>query len=361
MIGNTWTGNYNGNSVGYYAEARAWKCVRTGAQIKEWMGKRIANPLSEPDLVGYWPLADGDTATDAMGVRVRNYAVPGSVTFTGSLGDNFYAAAGNYMVWTNGSAANGGPLPVTGTLPADQTALYNLGIHKSVAADVGDWTNAVNTGVTAAPENFTFMGWYLTEASSAGRINFLFGKMVYMNGRTQFYENNGNLSLWMGGGFNGATNESITATGAMPFRRWTHVALVKRGGTVQIYTNSVLAAESGGFALNLCDAELHLGGYQSANAWGGLYGAMKNVGFWAKAMDAEKIAKYMTAMPDPDDPKLLGYWPMDEGSGNSVRNIKTDAAPGVPLGNGFFYWTKGPNMPAVEGTVPPSAFVITLR
>ena len=361
VIGNTWTGNYNGNSVGYDAEARAWKCVRTGAQIKEWMGKRIANPLSEPDLVGYWPLADGDTATDAMGVRVRNYTVPGSTTFTGSFGGNFYAATGNYMVWTNSAAANGGPLPVTGTLPADETAIYNLGIHKSVAADVGDWTNAVNTGVTATPENFTFMGWYLTEASSAGRNNLLCGKMVYANGRTQFFENNGNLVLWMGGGINGATNESITATGAMPFRRWTHVALVKRGGTVQIYTNGVVAAESDGFALNLCNAELHLGGYQSANAWGGLYGAMKNVGFWAKAMGPENIRKHMYALPDPNDAKLLGYWPMDEGSGNTVRNLKPGAPAGVPLGNGFFYWTKGANMPTVAGTVKKDGMTITFK
>ena len=78
-------------------------------------------------------------------------------------------------------------------------------------------------------------------------------------------------------------------------------------------------------------------------------------------MDAETIAKYMTAMPDPDDPKLLGYWPLDDGSGNAARNLKTGAAPGVPLGNGFFYWAKGPNMPAVAGTVQPGAFVVVIR
>ena len=51
VIGNSWKSNYNGNSAGYYAEARVWKCARTGAQIKEWMGRRIENPLAEPDLV----------------------------------------------------------------------------------------------------------------------------------------------------------------------------------------------------------------------------------------------------------------------------------------------------------------------
>ena len=91
----------------------------------------------------------------------------------------------------------------------------------------------MSTGVTATPENFTFMGWYLVGASTPGRHNYLFGKSVYANGRATFSENNGNLSLWMGGGFKGATNEFITATSAIPLRRWTHVALVKRGGTVQ--------------------------------------------------------------------------------------------------------------------------------
>lgn len=362
-IGNSWKSNYNGNSAGYYAEARAWKCARTGAQIKEWMNKRIENPLAEPDLVGYWPIADGDAAASTLGVTLRNYAVPGVATPSYGLvrGGKLYGADANYIVWSQGSAAYGGPLPVAGTLPADQTALYNLGIHHDVASDIGDWTNAVSTGVSATPENFTFMGWYLVGASTPGRSNCLFGKMVYANGRATFGENNGNLSLWMGGGLNGATNESITATSAMPLRRWTHVALVKRGGTVRIYTNGDLAAEADGFALNLCNAELQLGGYQTGNNYAGFYGAMKNVGFWSKAMDAEHIRKYMTALPDPDDPKLLGYWPFDDGSGNAARNLKTGASAGVPLGNGSFYWATSPNMPVVKGTVQPDVFVMVVR
>lgn len=360
VIGNSWKSNYNGNSAANFAEVRVWTCVRTGAEIKAWMDKRIPNAWQIENLVGYWPLDDGDTAYNAAGGMVRNCAVPGAAGFVHALDGRFYAGEGSYVAWSVPDGADA--LPVSGSTDGDQTALYNLGIHHDVASDVGDWTNAVDTAVTATPANFTFMGWYFVSASTPGRINNLFGKMKAANGRATFGENNGNLSLWMGGGLGGGkTNESLTASAAMPLKRWAHVALIKRGGTVQIYVNGTLKAQSDAFTLDLCDANLQVGGYQTSNAWGGFYGAFKNIGFWSKAMDAETIRKYMTAMPSADDPKLLGYWPMDDGAGNTARNLKTGASPATPLGGGFFYWTKGPNMPAVDGTVQPPAFVMSIR
>jgi hypothetical protein len=70
----------------------------------------------------------------------------------------------------------------------------------------------------------------------------------------------------------------------------------------------------------------------------------------------------MYALPDPADANLLGYWPLDEGVGNEVRNLKEGGAAAVPVGNGFFMWNKGANMmPHIEGTVRPSGMVIILR
>ena len=367
VIGNSWKSNYNGNSAGYYAEARVWKCARTGAQIKEWMNKRIENPLAEPDLVGYWPIEDAaDVEQKVMGVYLRNYAIPDSAAATYGLvpGGILYGAEANYIVKSQSSAANGGPLPVSGTLPPDQTALYNLGSYPSVTKDAGGWTNAVNTFVSATPKNFTFMGWYLIGESTAGRYNHLFGKMKNGNGRATFCENNGNLTFNMLGGSGGATNEAVAATSAMPVKRWAHVALVKAGASVKIYIDGALKATSDAFTLDLCDANLHVAGFAvgGAGATGGYLGAVKNVGFWSRAMDAETIAKYMTAMPDPDEKSLLGYWPLDDGAGTSARNLKTGGVAAAPLGAGApFFWAKGPNMPVVEGTVPPAAFVIVVR
>ena len=77
-----------------------------------------------------------------------------------------------------------------------------------------------------------------------------------------------------------------------------------------------------------------------------------NVGFWSREMGPTKIKNHMHALPDTDDEKLLGYWPLDEGEGNAARNLKEGASAAVPVGNGFFMWNKGANMPTIEGTHP---------
>lgn len=359
VIGNSRTSSPNGSANSYFAETRVWKCVRTGAEIKAAMNTRIADAWNIEDLIGYWPLNDGAAAYAANGNKARNYAVINSATYTpsGTASWNYSYASGSGVEWVTSD------LPVTGSLGGDQSALYNMGCAKTYEPDAGkgNYTNAVNTLITDTPENFTFMGWYQVTIRSASRANYLFGKTKEANGRAQFYEQNGKFVFWMGGGFGGKTNESLVVENCMPFCRWAHVALTKRANEVRIYVNGALVGASNAFTLSLCDAALHVGGFDAGGSWGGFYGAFKNVGFWSKAMDAEYISRYMYGLPDPSDAKMLGYWPMDEGSGNSVRNLKPGAPAGVPLGNGFFYWTKGANMPTVAGTVKKDGMIIILK
>ena len=78
-------------------------------------------------------------------------------------------------------------------------------------------------------------------------------------------------------------------------------------------------------------------------------------------MTGNMIKKHMYALPILDDEKLIGYWPLDEGEGNEVRNLKDGGAKAVPVGNGFFTWTKGLSTPFLEGTVRPDGMIIFLR
>ena len=210
------------------------------------------------------------------------------------------------------------------------------------------------------PDGFTVMGWYLVNSSRANLNNYLCAKTKDAIGRMQFHEINGSLRFWMGGG-SGQTNEEFTVANCMPVGQWTHVALTKRANTVKIYVNGNLVGENNAFTMGLCDANLQLGGFDAGGSRGGFIGAFRNVSFWLRALGSEKIRDYMFALPEPDDEKLLGYWPLDEGEGNAVRNLKTEAPAGVPVGSGFFTWTKGANMPVVAGTVKPGAFVISIR
>ena len=350
VIGNTRSSNPNGQSNAYFAEARVWKCARTGAEIQKMMGKRIADAWNVPDLIGYWPLNDGAADYALNGNRARNCAVldPTAYTPSGVANFNYSYARGNRVGWVASA------LPVIGELRSEQTAIYSAGVR----------TNAVDTLVNAAPENFTLMGWYLVNKSGAGvgNYNYLCAKVMSANGRMQFNEADGALRLWMGGGFDGKTNEEFTVANCMPIGEWTHVALTKSGNKVKIYVNGDLVGENNAFTMGLCDANLTIGGFDVTSSYGGFTGAFRNVGFWSRAMGQANIKAHMHALPDPDDAKLLGYWPLDEGTGNTVRNLKKGGLPGQPVGNGFFVWNKGANMPPeITAIVKPTAFVISVR
>ena len=348
VIGNTRSSNPNGASNAYFAEARVWKCARTGAEIQAAMGTRIENAWNIPDLIGYWPLNDGPADYALSGNRARNYAVldPTKYTPSGAANFNYSYARGSRVGWVASA------LPVTGELQSEQSAVCNAGVS----------TNAVDTLVNAAPDAFTLMGWYLVNSSRSGLDNDLFDKMKVANGRMRFHETNGALRFWLGGGFNGmVSGEEFTVASCMPIGEWTHVALTKSGGTVKIYVNGELVGENNAFTMGLCDANLCVGGFDVVSSRGSFTGAFRNVGFWSRAMGAEKIRAHMYALPDPTDEKLLGYWPLDDGTGNAVRNLKTGGESGAPVGDGFFQWVKGANIPHIEGMVKDFPFVITIQ
>lgn len=347
VIGNTRSSSPNGASNAYFAEARVWKCARTGAEIKAAMGKRIENAWNIPDLIGYWPLNDGPADYALNGNKARNYAVldPTKYTPSGAANFNYSYAGGNRVGWVASA------LPVTGTLRGEQSAICNAGVR----------TNAVDTLVNAAPDAFTVMGWYLVNNSRANLANDLFAKMKAANGRMRFHETNGTLRFWLGGGYNGKESEEFTVPNCMPIGEWAHVALTKSGGMVRIYVNGELVGENSTFTLGLCDANLCVGGFDIGTSNGSFNGAFRNVGFWARTMGSGTIKKHMYALPNINDEKLLGYWPLDEGTGDSVRNLKAGGTPANPVGEGFFMWTKGANIPFFDGTVSPDGMMIFVK
>ena len=348
VIGNTRVTNPNGGANAYFAEVRVWKCARTQAEIKSAMNTRLQDAWKLDDLVGYWPLADGADAYAANGNGLRNGATMDYNFSTPLALWGWQYAKGSRVSWVTSD------LPVTGLLPGDSFAVRN-------ECWSNDATNAVDTQISAAPTRFTLMAWCFVSRSTPGKMNYLFGKMRYANGRLQFYENNGNLVLWMGGGIGGRTNESFQVGNVMMPHRWTHVALVKDGPIARVYVDGQLKGEGGGFTLDPLDANLHFCGYKSEGASGAFYGAMKNVGFWGKALTEKAIRDRMALLPRPDEPGLLGYWPADDGTGTSVRNLKTGALSGIAMPNGEVLWLKGANMPIVDGETPRPGMAVVVR
>ena len=101
VIGNTRSNNPNGASKAYFAEARVWKCARTGEEINAAKGTRIADAWRKEDLIGYWPLNDGPADYALNGNKARNYACPDAKKYTPSGAEPFTCsyARGSRVGW----------------------------------------------------------------------------------------------------------------------------------------------------------------------------------------------------------------------------------------------------------------------
>jgi hypothetical protein len=255
-------------------------------------------------------------------------------------------------------------LPVEGSV-SERNAIYNLGGHTPPGwGDRGCHTHAANTRVAETAEDFTLMGWFLVSDANSGRsLNCLFAKAHGLNGDTILCECAGKLTLSMTERSPAGSwlSESVMVVeNAIREHAWTHLAIVKRGTVLSFYINGELKARRDDWNLTMAAANLHIGG---ADQWGGrsFFGAFKNIGFWRKAMTERSVTQYMRCLPDAEDPDLIGYWPMDEGSGNATRNLKDPSLPAVPVGDASFWWLRRANLPLVEGAFLPLGTAVIVR
>ncbi|HNX04912.1 MAG TPA: LamG domain-containing protein, partial [Opitutales bacterium] len=172
---------------------------------------------------------------------------------------------------------------------------------------------------------------------------------------------------WFGGGSDGATNEQLQVEGIgpkMPLGKWTHVAFVRNGHFVRLYLNGELAGEGGGFTLPFQDtATYEFGGFNAGGSTGGFTGRFCEIGLWQQAFTAEEVVQAMYARPAGTERMLLGYWPMDDGEGDSLRNIKVGGVSAQPVETtGNFDWVPCGNIPALDGTMvfppPPGTLIL---
>ncbi|WP_158501505.1 LamG domain-containing protein [Vitiosangium sp. GDMCC 1.1324] len=116
--------------------------------------------------------------------------------------------------------------------------------------------------------------------------------------------------------------------------QWVHLAGVFDGTQWLLYRNGELLASSGPQAPDSVRA--------SAAPWaigakgGGIerafLGDIRDVRVWNVARSQEEIRTDMTRAPKKDAPGLMGYWPIDEGQGNIVRDVSTQQNHGVIRG-----------------------------
>ena len=362
MIGNQreWS-SPNSSCNALYSEARVWDRARTAEEIAANYRKRLAAPWNEPHLIGYMPLDDGEAGEAANGQCARNCASFDTVAACK------YAA---YMYRHVQAFVTNGLWETTTGLDLSSAAPTNCAVVRFDKLP-NIQTNSVDTGVKAVPEKFTLTGWYMLgrRGNTSGDENCIFSKAHSGNGRMHLREQNGNLSLWIGGGTGGATNEDflVDVASDFPVGKWTHLAFVRDGQVIRVYLNGKKVVDRGGFTLPFLPGPTYqVGGFNAGGSWGGFTGLICEVGIWKTVLTEEQIAQAMTCRPKGTEKHLLGYWPMDDGAGDELRNLKTGGAPAKPVEKiGHFDWSilcadRAPN----DGTMvfpPPPGLRLMLK
>ena len=294
--------NWNGyiNAIGKtfggaFREVRVWNSCRTGEQIRNTMGHELLG--TESGLLGYWPL-DEEQGTNIIN-RVTGVACK--------------PVAGD-PIWEKTT------LPPVERVQGPNTAAaatFTGGCH--TGADTGmkltssDYTIEAWLRISGAEHEYYNFGYAYVACQAIQGVSGVRNMMFGVRGNHAFHLQDGLSDGWLDG------------TADVPHNRWVHIAFVQSGTVRRLYVDGVLDAErdDGVACLPTADINLQLGCAHhlpgQPRRWG-TDGSLADVRFWNCARSAEDIAKFRKRRLTGEEQGLVGYWPLDEGTGARLVN-----------------------------------------
>ncbi len=103
--------------------------------------------------------------------------------------------------------------------------------------------------------------------------------------------------------------------------RWVHFALIRNGGNFQRYLGGTAESSTPGF--DVTNSDLVIGGERHCFGSGATFpGFIRDVRLWSRALSSGQISSYASGSdPGLGATGLEGWWPLDDGAGQSVRNL----------------------------------------
>jgi VCBS repeat-containing protein len=264
---------------------------------------------------------NGATVTAGQFVLLSDI-VAGQLKFTpaANASGNGYTSF-TFQVQDNGGTANGGinldPTPNTITVnvtPVNDAPVlnFNPGYLKYHTGDtavgpVSTWN--IGAGST---DGVTLEGWVNWDGSTTGnQIPFYNG-----SGSTAGFGPIGEflapglmeISILSGGVDVHRTNVSIAAN------QWHHIALTRLNGTISLYLDGALAATSNQGVNPITTAD-DANSNNVDSTYIGPSGSIAEVRVWNVARSGAEIAASMSSTLTGDETGLVGYWPLNDGSG----------------------------------------------
>ena len=176
-------------------------------------------------------------------------------------------------------------------------------------------------------DDFTFSFWEKPDSTgSANNNNVRIDKGgVSGSGSIYLYQNNG-YRLRING------SDVFDGLSSIIFNEWNHIAIVRDGNNILFYRNGAeLGSWSGWGSVNInATANLFFG---SAGGSTRFYkGQLDDIRMWNKALSESEIQGSMTDSLTGSETDLAAYWPMNEGSGNTVYDESASNNDGTIVG-----------------------------
>ena len=170
---------------------------------------------------------------------------------------------------------------------------------------------------------FTMSGWvYFTGVSGYPRLFSRKNSYADANG-WEIEMQSGSYTKFTARGI--ANSSKVDGTIPTLQNKWVHLAFVQSGTTRRLYVDGVLDAEvdDGAAFLPTANINLQLGCAHHlpglTRHWG-TDGSLADVRLWNCARTAEEIARFRSRRLTGKEPGLVGYWPLDEGTGATLVN-----------------------------------------
>ncbi|MCP4663440.1 MAG: LamG domain-containing protein, partial [bacterium] len=279
QIGRYVTGNY---FRGQIAELRIWRTARTQAQILDHMHRRLTG--DEADLVGVWPLADGEGET-AVNVKA---ALPGRAPY-GLEGRPLSALEVHspYGEEAVGLAGDGSWIEIPHAPDLHFTAPdqdFTIELHLLAACDQG----------AGESERVVLEKW-------GGGGGFPYSLRYRPADGTFVFARS-----------SGATpHPEIVTGGSFGDGCFHHLAAAKEGTTLRLYVDGELEGTTTDTVTSTIrgTSPLYLGGRARKSHF--LKGVFCELRVWRRARSETEIRDAMESRLSGDEHDLAGYWPLD--------------------------------------------------
>ena len=285
----------NGNYFkGQIADIRIWDRVRSPEEIQNAMERQLAG--NETGLVAYWPLneGEGNTITD----RTAN---------------------GNHGTIDGATWQQAEP-PVRSAEPATTST------QKS-ALEFDGKTDYIEIPYNPShnPERFTISGWAkITGGQGSWRSVITSRDEPPLKGYIIYAGQNNKWQAWVGSPSKGAW-ETVSGPDVV-LNTWTHVAATYDGSQLKLYLNGKEAgSKTAAYTPNgQRPARIGAGATERTPIYFYGSGYIAEVCVWEKALTQAEIQAYMNHSLTGKEEGLVAYFPLNEGTGNTVTD-RTDA------------------------------------